>query len=82
MIYLLTQDNCPKCDNVKMILDKAFQNKYSDNIQIVHRQTDEKLFMDLVNKHQIRSTPALIANDDVLREPSISNLESFIKKNI
>lgn len=83
MIYLLTQDNCPKCENIKLLLQKAFNNKYQDDITVIHRQTNEAQFNDLAQKYQIRTTPALISSETelVLRDPNISNLEQFILSN-
>lgn len=79
MIYLLTQDNCPKCNVIKQFIDKGLSESERAKIQIVHRQSDEKLFMELVTKYQIMSTPVLIGDDGcVLFDASISNVKDFV----
>ncbi|MDO5733490.1 MAG: hypothetical protein Q4P72_06930 [Eubacteriales bacterium] len=78
MIYLLTQDHCPKCEQLEKFLEKGLRGKYDDRIERVHRQTNEEQFNQLVAEHQITATPALINGDRVLRNPSISNLVSFL----
>lgn len=79
MIYLLTQDNCPKCNVIKQFIDKGLSDVEKAKIQIVHRQSDEKLFMELVTKHNIMSTPVLVGDDGcVLVDASISNVRDFV----
>lgn len=80
MIYLLTQDRCPKCDALKMYLSKGLQGKYDQFIEIVHRQNNEKLFSDLVAQHNILQTPCLVCDNDVLRFPDVNNVLPFLEK--
>lgn len=80
MIYLLTQNDCPKCENLKQFFQHGLNGKYDQDIAIVNRQDDEEHFMNLVKKYEVKFTPCLIAGEDVLRQPSIANVEEFILK--
>lgn len=82
MIYLLTQDGCPKCDAIKQFITKALGNSYLEKIKIVHRTENEELFRQLVKDNNIMSTPVLIADNDILLNPTISNVKEFIDKNL
>lgn len=82
MIYLLTQDKCPNCEMLKAYLQKGLRGAYDAEIQIVHRQTDPELFMNLVQKHKIMSTPAMVAGDDVLHSAGMSNVKAFLDAHI
>lgn len=87
MIYFLTQDRCPKCETIKMFLEKGLQNKYADKIEKVHRQEKESLFIELAQKAGIMQTPAFIylgqeGEMEVLVSPDLTNLESFLQKHI
>lgn len=79
MIYLLTQDNCPKCNIIKQFIDKGLSVEEKEKIQIIHRQNDEVKFMELVKKYNIMSTPVLVSDDGcVLIDASISNVRDFV----
>lgn len=75
-IKMLTQDNCPKCITLKLFLEI---NEYIDDIEIVKREDNPKLFMALARKHGIMATPALIAGEMVLRDTSSANVSVFLK---
>lgn len=81
-IQMLTQDNCPKCVSLKQFLELGLKNKYADHIELVKREENPELFMALVKKHDIMSTPALVAGDNVLYDTSVSKVPSFIEANI
>ena len=81
MIKMLTQDNCGQCIALKKYLDLGLRGKYNDVIEVIKKEDNPEEFMRLVKLRGITSTPALIAEKDVLRNPNVSNAESFIKLN-
>ena len=78
MIYFLTQDNCPKCVALKNYIEKALGTTYLNKISFIHRDHDSALFNELVSKFNIMATPCLIAGDDILRNPNLSNTRDFL----
>lgn len=83
MIKLLTQQNCSQCRALEAYLDKGLRGKYDAMIEVVKREDQPELFMQLVQQHQILSTPALIAEDgDVLRNCSVANVKPFLDKHL
>lgn len=81
MIYLLTQDKCPKCDQLKLFLEKGLNGKYDAFIEIVHRQQNPELFQSLVEKHKVLQTPCLISKEtgDILRNPDLNQTPAFLQ---
>lgn len=77
-IYLLTQDHCPKCEQIKMFLKMGLQGKYDEQITLVHRQKEAVFFKELVEKHQIMQTPCFVYKNQILRSPSVSNTKEFL----
>lgn len=82
MVYLLTQDRCPKCDQIKLFLEKALKGKYDAGIEIVHRTTNEQKFMALVQEYKVMQTPCFIAKEEkeVLRNPDFNLVTAFLEK--
>lgn len=81
-VKMLTQDNCPKCVALKSFLEMGLRNKYADNIEVVKREEKNEEFMDLVKKHDIMATPALVIGDDVLLDTSPSKVSEFLEKHV
>ncbi len=79
-VIMLTQENCPNCSSLKMFLEFGMKNKYKDDIEVVHRQSDESRFMELVQTYDVASTPVLIADDEVLRDCSPTKTIEFLNK--
>ena len=77
-VQLLSQNRCPKCVALKSYLEKGLRNKYSDSIVEVKREDDTETFMDLVEKHRIAATPALIYEDRVLLDTTPSKVSDFL----
>lgn len=82
MIYLLTQEQCPKCRQVELLLEKAFRNRYAAAVEVIRREEQPEKFHDLAQRFGIQATPVFIAGEDVLRDPGLSNLERFIKDHL
>lgn len=57
---LLTQDNCPNCDRLKLMLRGPLKGQFDSQIQTVHRQSQPEAFEALTAQHHIQSVPALI----------------------
>jgi glutaredoxin-like protein NrdH len=64
---ILTKDNCPNCQNLKMFLKMAMRDKYKENLREVHQTSQADEFKTLVDKHRIMATPAIIFENEVLR---------------
>lgn len=77
-IQMLTQDNCPKCIILDQFLENGLNDEYKDQIEVIHRSNDEKLFMSLARKHGIMATPALICGDEVLVDTSEAKVKDFL----
>ena len=81
-ILILTQDHCPKCVVLEQFLRVGLKNEYIENIEYVKREDNESLFMKLVRKHGIQSTPALVCGDELLVNTEPSKVIEFIEKNL
>ncbi|GAA3997932.1 thioredoxin [Deinococcus rubellus] len=57
---LLTQNDCPNCERLKMMLSKPLKGQFDDQIVMVHRQNDVDEFTALTAAHHIQTTPALL----------------------
>lgn len=62
MKYLITADNCPKCEAVREYLDEH----PVDDLQIFNASTEEGF--KIASEHKVRSAPTLILFDS--HEPS------------
>lgn len=78
MIQILTQDHCPRCTGLKLYIEKGLGAAYAGQLEYVHRNEQPERFAELAGRHRILSTPAVIAGEDVLREPSAGNLKPFL----
>ena len=81
-ILILAQDHCPKCVVLEQFLSVGLKNKYIENIEYVKREDNESLFMKLVRKHGIQSTPALVCGDELLVNTEPSKVIEFIENNL
>jgi glutaredoxin-like protein NrdH len=78
--FLLTKDNCPQCVQLKMFLKMALRNQYEGQLELVHLETQPAVFADLVKKHKILATPAIIYGDEVLRGFEPQPVVNFLVK--
>lgn len=81
-IQMLTQDHCPKCIALEQFLVFGLKDQYKENIEIVKREDNEALFMKIVKKHGIQSTPALVCGDAVLLNTEPSNVTDFMNQHL
>ncbi|CCV63756.1 putative glutaredoxin-like protein NrdH [Alteracholeplasma palmae J233] len=81
-VIMITKDNCPQCNKLKMFLKLALNNKYEKDILIVNRETNTKEYEELTSKYQVLTLPAMIAGDEVLTKTEPSNVVNFLEKHI
>lgn len=80
---LLTQDDCPRCERLKAMLERPLRGHYRHAITSVHRQEQPELFYDRAETYGVRSTPVIIrlANGEVLRDvDSLSAVSAFLNR--
>ncbi len=82
MIKILSQQVCPKCDQLFQYLKFGLQDKYKDQIEIIKKEDNPEAFQAYVVKHQIMATPAIIIGDEVLKDCTPLNTANFLKKHI
>ena len=78
-IIILTQPSCPNCDKLKMFFKFGLKGKYNDIIKEVSKYENEDIFRELINNYEITSTPAIIINDQVLKDTQPSKVKEFIQ---
>ncbi|MEN9819725.1 MAG: putative glutaredoxin-like protein NrdH [Bacillota bacterium] len=77
---ILTKDNCPNCQNLKMFLKMAMRDQYKDNLREVHQTQHAEEFAQLTKQHNIMSTPAMIYQQDVIRGFEPQPIVNFLVK--
>ncbi len=82
MIKILSQQVCPKCDQLFQYLKFGLQDKYKDQIEIIKKEDNPEAFQAYVVKHQIMATPAIIIGEEVLKDCTPLNTANFLKKHI
>lgn len=81
-VIVLTKPNCPQCNNLKMYLQYALNNKYNDDMIFINQENDQKEFKVYQEKFNVISLPAMIFEDDIIRETNPSNVSNFLEKHI
>lgn len=81
-VILLTKNNCPQCQKLKMFLEFALNNKYQNDIKVINKEQDEEAYAKLVEKHQLTTVPVLIHEDEVLSKVEPSLVVNFLEKHI
>ncbi len=82
MIKILSQQVCPKCDQLFQYLKFGLQNKYADKIEIIKKEDNLTEFMALVSEYEIMATPAIIVNGKVLKDCTPLNVAKFLSENV
>lgn len=57
---LLTQDNCPNCEQLKKMLSAPLRGAFDDKIEVLHRQQNPEGFLAVSSQYGAMTTPALI----------------------
>jgi len=81
-VYMLTKPNCPNCQKLKMFLKFALNDKYKDDIQLIDKEANSDVFVDMVKKYNVLALPVLISGDDVLVNVGPSQTTQFLEKYI
>lgn len=77
--YMLTKDNCSFCEKAKQYLEKTGLIDEIEDLQVVHKESDEKLFETLKEEHNISTVPAFIRKDgSTLQDSKGSNIRKFL----
>ena len=79
-VKFLTQERCPKCDQLKTFFELGLRNQYKDVIVEIKREVDRQEFALLVAKHRLTSTPVLIYKDNVLTDTAPTKVSAFLKE--
>lgn len=80
MIKILSQNVCPKCDQLFQYLKFGLQDKYADKIEIIKKEEQTTEFNAYVSKFQIMATPAIIVGDHVLKDCTPLNVAKFLSE--
>ncbi len=57
---ILSQDDCPRCERLKMMLAQPLRGRYQGDLTVIHRQTQPELFKTLAEIYSVSSTPVII----------------------
>lgn len=71
---LLTKDQCPNCERLKMMLAGPLKGQFDHLIERVHKESDEERFAALAQAHGVSSAPALIRLADGARPRTLDGL--------
>lgn len=82
MVILLTKNDCPQCQQLKMFLKYGLNNKYEQDIKIVNKETDTLEFNELTSKYGILSLPAFISNSEILTNTQPTPVVAFLEKHV
>lgn len=78
---LLTQDDCPNCERLKLMLEKPLKGQFDAQIEVLHRQRHPEAFAALTESSGVRSTPALIhraSGKVLLNTGGLGEVRSFL----
>lgn len=78
-IIILTQNNCPNCEKLKMFLKFGLRGKYDQYIKEVSKYETPELFNELVTKTEVSSTPAIVIQDEVLKDTQPTKVKEFLE---
>ena len=60
----------------------ALNDKYKDDIQLIDKEANSDVFVDMVKKYNVLALPVLICDDDVLVNVGPSQTTQFLEKYI
>lgn len=81
-VILLTKNDCPQCNQLKMFLKFGLNSKYDNDIQIVNKEANAEEFEKLASLHNVLTLPTFIAGDDVLSKTQPTPVVAFLEKHI
>ncbi|MFC6592642.1 thioredoxin [Deinococcus lacus] len=80
---LLTQDACPQCERLKLMLSAPLKGKFDRQIEVLHRQQQPDDFASVAEQYGVRATPVLIhrASGQVLSETGgLGAVKAFLEQ--
>lgn len=80
---LLTQDHCPGCERLKLMLKGPLKGAFDTQIETVHRESTASEFERWAEQYQIQATPALIDREsgEVMRTPGgLGEVKNFLSR--
>lgn len=80
-MVLLTKNGCPKCEQIKMFIEKALTKEQKEKIEIIKKEDQESIFLDYVNKYHILSLPVIIDNNKLFINITNSTILNLLNKN-
>lgn len=78
---MLTQNDCPQCERLKLMLEKPLRGQFGPQIRAVHREEQAEEFSTLVQQHGIQTTPALLhvaSGRVLLNTGGLGEVKSFL----
>lgn len=81
-VLMVTKTDCSHCSQLKMFLEMAMDNKYKEDIEIVHETDNKEKYEELKEKFNIQSAPALIFEDEIMRNYSPMATIEFLEKHV
>ncbi|MFB9993187.1 thioredoxin fold domain-containing protein [Deinococcus oregonensis] len=78
---MLTQNDCPQCERLKLMLEKPLRGQFGSQIRAVHRQEQAEEFSILVEQYGIQTTPALLhlpSGRVLLNTGGLGEVKSFL----
>lgn len=81
-VIMLTKPNCTQCNSLKMYLKLALRDKYEPDIVRYDQVENEKEFNKFSKQFEVQSLPALIFEDDILRQISPTATTAFLEKHL
>jgi glutaredoxin-like protein NrdH len=78
--FILTKNNCINCNNLKMFLKMALQDKYKNDLVEIHQELNAEKFNELVKQFNVLATPAIIYQNEILRTFEPQPLVNFLTK--
>lgn len=81
-VVLLTKNDCPQCQALKMFLKYGLNSKYDSDIRIVNKESDTEEFEKLTSEYGILNLPTFIAGGEVLIRTQPTPVVAFLEKHV
>lgn len=81
-VLLLTKNDCPQCNQLKMFLKFGLNGKYDSDIEVVNKELNQERFDELTKQYNVLTLPTFIMGDEVLSKTQPTNVVEFLEKHI
>ncbi len=81
-LYMLTKQDCPNCNRLKLYLKTVLKDKYINDITIVDKEEHYDLFVKMVKTHMVLALPVLIKDNEILIDMNPIKVKEFLEKHI